>query len=261
MNGLKGSGAQVRPELSALVVVHNEAGQLADCLDRLTFADEIVVVLDKCTDASAEIAARYTDRLVEGSFDREGERRNTGIDACTGPWILEVDADERVPDALAREIRETIADSDADRHLILVDNYIGGRLVRRGWGGSFGKPAYPGLFRKETKHWGKERVHPSLTFSGREGERLAVPLEHYVDDSISDMIRRLDRYSTLRGRDIREKGNAGSYANDVRRIFSRFLKCYLRRGWWREGGYGFLIALFAGLYPILSHLKADLEDD
>ena len=70
--------------LSALVVAHNEEAQLADCLDTLGFADEIVVVLDKCTDRSKEIAARYTDRLVEGAWAIEGERRNTGIAACRG---------------------------------------------------------------------------------------------------------------------------------------------------------------------------------
>jgi len=46
----------------------------------------------------------------------------------------------------------------------------------------------------------------------------------------------------------------------VRRIFSRFYKCYVGRKGYREGHYGFLIALFAGLYPILSYLKAHLED-
>ncbi|MDB4872972.1 MAG: glycosyltransferase family 2 protein, partial [Gemmatimonadales bacterium] len=95
--------------LSALVVAHNEAAQLAECLERLRFADEIVVVLDRCTDGSREIAARFTDRLIEGGWEREGERRNTGIAACRHEWILEVDADERVPPALADEIRRTIA--------------------------------------------------------------------------------------------------------------------------------------------------------
>jgi hypothetical protein len=47
----------------------------------------------------------------------------------------------------------------------------------------------------------------------------------------------------------------------VRRLFSRFFKCYVSRKGYREGGYGLLIALLAGLYPLVSHLKAKLEDD
>lgn len=254
--------------LSALVVVHNEEARLAACLEKLGFADELVVVLDKCTDASREIALRYTDaaHLVEGSWDLEGPRRNTGIAACSGDWIVEVDADEHVPPALAAEIRKVIATTEADYHEILVDNYIGTKLVRWGWGASFGKAAYPGLFRRCAKSWGPQRVHPSLAWTGRGGAKvvkgamLESRLEHYVDTNISDMIRRLDRYSTLRAADLRDSGDIGSLADNIRRLFSRFFKCYVRRKGYREGGWGLLIALCAGLFPLLSYLKASLED-
>ena len=85
--------ADDKPKLSALVVAHNEEKQLAQCLECLAFADELVVVLDKCTDGSDAIAALFTENLIEGSWDIEGDRRNTGLDTCTGDWIREVDAD------------------------------------------------------------------------------------------------------------------------------------------------------------------------
>ena len=247
--------------LSAVISVRNEEKQLADCLARLGFADEIVVLLDKCTDRSREIAARFTDRLIEGDWALEGDRRNAGIDACRGDWIFEIDADERVPEALANEIRAVVATSASDWHGVPVDNYIGTRLVRYGWGASYGKSQYPGLFRKGAKRWGRQRVHPALTFTGREGPPLSNRIDHYVDRNISDMIRRLDAYTTARARDIRENGNGGTYARNVRRIFSRFWKCYVSRKGYREGAYGLLIAIFAGLYPIVSYLKATLEDE
>ena len=246
--------------LSALVVAHDEEAQLADCLDTLGFADEIVVVLDKCTDRSKEIAARYTDRLVEGAWAIEGERRNTGIAACRGAWIIEVDADERVPAALADEIRAIAKTDGTGYFLIPFDNYIGERRVRYGWGASWGVSAAPRLFRQGSKQWGSQRIHPSLTLQGPEG-RLEHRMIHFVDRDISDMIRRLDRYTTAKAADLRASGDIGSFAANVRRIFSRFYKCYVARKGYREGPYGFLIALFAGLYPILSYLKARLEDE
>lgn len=250
------------PRLSALVVAHNEEKRLPDCLERLCFADELVVVLDKCSDGSRDIALRYGARIVEGRWDIEGDRRNTGIKACSGDWILEVDADEHVPPALAAEIRRVIATSPHAWHEILVDNYIGSRRVRHGWGGSYGKAAYPGLFRKGAKVWGRDRVHPRLEWTGSKGPMLSERLDHYVDRNISDMIRRLDAYSTARARDLRERGETwGSTASNVRRMVSRFFKCYLRRGGWREGGYGFIIAVCASLYPILSHFKAKYEKE
>ena len=192
--------------LSSLVVVHNEEERLAACLDKLAFADEIVVVLDKCTDGSKSIALSFTDRLVEGSWELEGPRRNSGIDACRGDWILEVDADEHVTPDLAAEIRRVVENTPYDYHILSVDNWIGRRLVRHGWGASFGKAAYTGLFRRGAKRWGNERVHPKLTLVGRKGPALAHPIQHYVDRNISDTIRRFDAYSTARAKDLRELG-------------------------------------------------------
>jgi glycosyltransferase involved in cell wall biosynthesis len=249
-------------KLSALVVAHNEEARLPACLERLAFADELVVVCDKCTDATRTVAESFGATIVAGSWDIEGDRRNTGIAACSGDWILEVDADEHVPAALAAEIRRTIETSSFAWHEILVDNYIGDRLVRHGWGASYGKAAYPGLFRKGAKVWGRDRVHPSLTWTGRKGPMLRERLNHYVDRNISDMIRRLDSYSTAKARDLRDKGETwGSATANTRRMVSRFFKCYVRRGGWKEGGHGFIIAVCASLYPMLSHLKAKHEKD
>jgi glycosyltransferase involved in cell wall biosynthesis len=248
------------PRLSALVVCRNEEARLPECLGRLRFADEIVVVLDRCTDGSRAIALGFTSKLIEGAWPREGDRRNAGIDACGGDWILEVDCDEHVPAELGREIRATIANAAPGYFLIPFDNYVGTRLVRYGWGGSIGVSAAPRLFCKGAKRWGPERVHPRLELKGAK-RALKTPIAHYVDRDISDMLRRLDRYSSARAADLRESGNIGSLAANLRRIFSRFFKCYVGRRGYREGGWGLLVALLAGLYPILSYLKARLEPD
>jgi glycosyltransferase involved in cell wall biosynthesis len=252
--------AEAAPSLSALVVVHNEERQLADCLERLRFADEIVVVLDRCSDGSKRIALDFGARILEGAWEIEGRRRMAGIEACRGPWILEVDADERVPPALADEIRAALPGAAPGYFLIPFDNYVGERLVRHGWGAGFGVSATVRLFSKGAKSWGDQRVHPKLALSG-ERRRLATPMIHHVDASISEMIQRLDRYTSARARDLRASGELGSFAGNFRRIFSRFLKCYVGRKGYREGAYGFLIALLAGLYPMLSYLKARLEKE
>lgn len=247
--------------LSAVVVARNEEAQLEGCLGALGFCDEIVVVLDRTTDRSAEIAARHGAVVIEGGWELEGPRRNTGLEAATGDWILEVDADERVSPELAAEVRATIASASGPAHyLIPFDNYIGDHRVRFGWGASWGVSAAVRLFTPGAKRWGDERIHPSLTLSG-ERRWLTCRMEHYVDRDISDMIARLDRYTAQRARDLRQSGQIGTLGRNVGRVFSRFYKCYVLRKGYREGGWGFLIALFAGLYPLLSHLRARLEAD
>ncbi len=252
-------GPIVQPKLSALVVAHNEEAQLEACLATLRFADEIVVVLDRCTDGSKAIAERLADTVIEGAWEIEGPRRMTGIEACSGDWILEVDADERVPEALAQEIRDRIPGTAPGHFLIPYDNYVGERLVKHGWGGAWGVSSTARLFAKGCKVWGPQRIHPKVELRGEKG-RLANAMVHYVDRDIGDMIRRLDRYTAARARDLREAGMPESFGRNLRRLFTRFFKCYVRREGWREGYYGFLIALMAGLYPMISWLRARLEE-
>ncbi|WP_073955960.1 glycosyltransferase family 2 protein [Thalassospira sp. TSL5-1] len=248
-------------QLSVVIVAHNEENRLASCLAHVAFADEIIVVCDKCTDRTEQIASDAGARTFTGSWMIEGERRNFALAQASGDWILEVDADEHVSAELASEIRKVIASSPYDYHQLLVDNYIGDRLVRHGWGASFGKPGYAGLFRRGVKHWGPQRVHPAVTFAGRKGFELQHRVRHYVDRNISDMIRRLDSYSTARAADLRDSGKIGSFSNNLRRMFSRFFKCYVRRKGYKEGGMGFMVAICAALFPMISYLKARYEDN
>lgn len=246
------------PTLAALIVAHNEEERLPACLAAVAFCDEIVVVLDRCTDRSKEIALAAGARIVEGAWPLEGPRRRAGAQAVQSDWILIVDADETISPELAAEIRQVVATSDADAHAIPFDNYIGKRLVRHGWGASFGVGSRRSLFRRGVVDWGDERVHPSLIWKEnlKVGHRLVNRTKHFVDEDISDLLRRLDRYTTLRAQDLRASGDIGSSFHAYRRIFSRFWKCYVRRKGYREGGLGFLIALCAALYPLLSYLKA-----
>lgn len=245
--------------LSALICVHNEEARLAECLSRLAFADELMVVLDRCTDGSAAIAKHFGAVTVEGAFPLEGPRRAAGAAAATGDWILEIDADEYVSPQLAAEVRDAVEADQGDWRQIPVDNYIGARLVKYGWGGSFGTTSVARLFRRGVKSWGTQRVHPSVTFVGEAGPSLRTPIRHEVDDNISDMLRRLDRYTELRARDLAENGEWPGLGRNAFRGVRRFYKCYVSRQGWREGGWGFLIALMAAIYPLLSVLRMQLE--
>lgn len=247
------------PKLSAVLNIHNEEAVLRDCLAQLAFCDEIVVVLDKCTDGSEAIAREYADVVLTGSFDLEGERRNLAIERASGDWILELDADELISEDLRQELLETVRHSDADIHNVPIHNYVGGTLVLHGWGGKFGANARPTIFRRGVKKWGMERVHPDLHVTGRQGADLQHPIIHHVDRNLSDMIRRFDVYTTKRALDLIDGDEIGRFPNMVRKIFSRFWKSYIARQGFREGGYGLAIALFAALYPVVSHLKAREE--
>ena len=246
--------------LSALVVAHNEERHLGACLETLKFADELVMVLDRCSDKSLKIASDFGANVIEGAWPIEGARRMTGIEACTGDWILEVDADERIPEALALEIREIIRTAEPGYFQIRFANHIGGHWVKHGWGAYNGAGSGPRLFSKGAKIWGQQRVHPKIELQGPK-RWLKEPIIHYVDDSISDVIARFDRYTSSHANDLRASKNTESLSKNVRRFFTRFFKSYVQRKGYKEGGYGLILGLFAGLYPLVSYLKATLETD
>jgi glycosyltransferase involved in cell wall biosynthesis len=246
--------------LSGLVVVHNEEAQLKACLETLRFADEIIVVLDRCTDRSREIALAAGARILEGAWEREGDRRNQGIAACTGEWILEVDADERVQPGLADELRRRLPGAPPGYFLVRFENHVGGRLIRHGWGAYNGIARKPCVFSPGSKIWGRERVHPRLQLSGTRGE-LEGAITHYVDRDIADMVERLNRYTTAAALDAVEFGPGMRRRDAVRRIFSRFWKSYVARKGYKEGAYGLALGLFSALYPILTWIKTETLRD
>src|SRR5205823_14295658 len=112
------------------------------------------------------------------------------------------------------------------------------------------------LYRPGFQRWKPQRAHPGVAMSGRCAGRLDTPMRHQVDEDVGDMIDRLNRYTALRAADLADRGEPGELWDEVFRGLRRFWKCFVRRKGHREGGLGFLIALMAGLYPVLSHLRA-----
>ncbi|MDB5414033.1 MAG: glycosyl transferase [Rubritepida sp.] len=246
--------------LSVFVCARNEGSILSACLSHLRFADEIVVLLDRSDDQSSVIAHALADRVIEGAFPLEGSRRAAAQAACSGDWVLEVDADELIPLEMALEIRAAIAcPSAADWFLLPLDNYVGERRVRHGWGGSFGTSAVARLYRRGAKVWGEQQVHPTTRIAGKFGGRLQHAIRHRVDDNVSDMLRRLDRYTQLNAADLQGGRRRHGLVSNLFRGIRRFWKCYVTRRGYREGEWGVLIALMAALYPLLSELRARME--
>jgi glycosyltransferase involved in cell wall biosynthesis len=244
-------------KLSALICVHNQEAQLSQCLRRLSFCDEVVVVADRCTDRSQEIARRHGAVIVSGIFPLENQRRSAGLAAASGQWVLEVDAGRADRFRLAWEIRATLdARRAGDWYEIPVDNYVGDELVRHGWGGSFGTDRAARLYRPR-----RQALEGASGWTGRQcwtapGGRAEGRDPHNLDEDIGDMIHRLTRYTALRGEDLADSGKIKSLPDDAFRGVRRFFKCYVSRKGYTEGDLGFLISLMAGLYPMLSNLKA-----
>lgn len=244
-------------KLSALVCAQNDEARLADCLRGLTFCDEIVVVADRCVDRTAEIARQFGARVIDGIFPLESQRKTVGVSACLGEWILEVEPDERVDAKLAYEIRAAIHGRPGGAWFdVPVANFVGGTLVRRGWGAGLGDVMAPRLFRRSVKRWKAGRVAAPVALDGRYAGAIETPISRWADADLGHMLGRLNRLTALRALDLADAGKSGTLIGDVGRGLRQFWTCYVVRQGAREGELGLLISLMAGLGAVLSGARA-----
>ncbi|MGB3242147.1 MAG: glycosyltransferase family 2 protein, partial [Candidatus Omnitrophota bacterium] len=87
--------------VSVIVITKNEENNIAECLASATWADEIIVVDDESTDATRDIAKKYTDKVFTRKMENEGRHRNWAYDQARNDWILSLDADERITEELS----------------------------------------------------------------------------------------------------------------------------------------------------------------
>ncbi len=241
------------------MVAHNEEYHLENCLRTLEFANEIVVVLDKCTDKSKKIALKYADKIIEGSWDIEGQRRNIALDNCRGQWVLELDADERISKELQEEILININNNKNCNFETKINNHIGKRSINNGWLRSMAVQKRQFINYNGNKKYIEDRsLHPTAELKG-EIKSLTNPIIHYMDNDISDFINRFNRYTSLRANDLANSGKKIKRRKLLPLFFSflnRLFKAFIINKGYKEGGLGLLVSFFSSSYNLVAYLKA-----
>ncbi|MBS0333277.1 MAG: glycosyltransferase family 2 protein [Proteobacteria bacterium] len=260
MTAVNAAGVQdgVSPmKLSALVCAQNDEARLAECLRRLDFCDEIVVVADRCLDRTQEIARQFGARVIDGIFPLESQRKAAGLSSCLGEWILEIEPDEQVSPALAYEIRAAICGQPAgDWFDLPIHNYLGETLVRRGWGAGLGEAISPRLYRHRAKRWRAGRIDVVVVMDGRRAGALETPLTRRAAADLATLFAEVDRVAGLRAQDLADAGDGGRLGGDVLRAAGRFWASYVWRRGLREGELGFLLALMSAAETVICGVRA-----
>jgi glycosyltransferase involved in cell wall biosynthesis len=230
-----------KPRLSVYVIAYNEADKIEAALASVAWADEIVVADSHSTDATAEIARRYTPHVIQVPFEGFGKLRNDVIATLGGDWIFSLDADERCTAAAAEEIRRVIADPDsADAYLVPRRNFFFGRWIRHsGW---FPDYRQPQLFRRGRLRYTEDAVHETYVLDGRLG-RLSEPIAQVPFRDLSQVLHKMQRYSTLGVERLRQHGRPPSMFSALAHGLAAFFRHYVVRAGFLDGWAGFVIAL------------------
>ena len=238
--------------VSVVVITKNEEKNIARCLSSAYhWADEILVVDDESTDGTLAAAQKYADRILHRRMENEGAHRNWAYAQARNEWVLSLDADEYLTEALKDEISLAIKDVRFHAYSIPLRNFIGNYWVRHsGW--------YPAgklrLFMKSRFKYEEVGVHPKVFLRGETGH-LTKDIVHKGYPDFEHFLGSLNRQTTLEAKKWIQTGRRMSVARAIWRTVDRFPRSYIGKRGYKDGFVGFMIALFASLYQIISYAK------
>lgn len=239
-------------KISAAVITLNEAGNIAEALQSLAWADEIVVIDSGSTDGTLDICRRYTDRVVRRDWTGYVEQKNHAVEQASHDWIFSLDSDERVTPELRLEI-EAFRRTDAAHHGYRIPRVacFMGRWIRHGdW--------YPDyqlrLFDRRCGRWHGGRVHESVRIDGEPGY-LKGEIAHFTYRSLSDYLRRLETYSSLAAADYFERGKVSTPMRMLLNTDLTFLKAYIIKRGFLDGVPGLMIAVMGAVSVFFKYAK------
>lgn len=243
------------PRLAAVVLAHDEARHIGDCLDSLAWADELVVFDDLSGDATVEIATQRGARVVRRRLDNFAAQRNAALDAVQAEWVFFVDADERCTPGLADEVRRAIARDGIEardgwwvpRHNIMIGHTMRG-------GGWF--PDYQlRLLRRGRARYDPERpVHEVVVLDGEAGY-LEHPLTHYNYDSVRQFRAKMGRYTRYESQILRSRGVRPRRWTYLSMPAREFWRRFVVLGGYRDHMYGLLFCGLMAWYTFETYVR------
>jgi glycosyltransferase involved in cell wall biosynthesis len=228
--------------LTVVIPTLNEADQLADCVERTNWADEVIVADAGSTDATVSLARRLGARVLEQTGPTIAAQRNAAIASARNQWILAVDADERVTPELQEEIDRVLRAPSHSAYRIRRRNFYLGRELRRG---HWGKDWVTRLFTRDRRYI-ERRVHERLESVAEPG-RLEACLDHIPYRDLSHQLDKMNRYARWGAEDLFQEGRRAGVWDLTGRPLGRFLRSYLLQGSCWDGRSG-LVASSLGAY-------------
>ena len=227
--------------LSVIVITRNEEANIGDCLASAAFARELVVVDGGSSDATVAVARQAGARVeVAADWPGFGPQKNRALALATQPWVLSLDADERVTPQLRDEILRTIASAEARDAFSMPrrSSFCGQFMAHSGW--------YPDrvvrLFRRGRARFSDDAVHERVLTDGPAGQ-LKGDLLHCTYPDLETMLEKLNRYSTASAAAMFAKGERSSLAGAMVRGAWAFFRTYVLRSGWRDGRMGLVLAV------------------
>jgi len=240
--------------ISVIIITQNEAHNIRDCLKTVAWADEIIVIDAESTDGTRELCREFTHRIFVRAWSGFADQKQFALDHASQSWVLSIDADERISDELAQEIKSiTTSSPECDGYRIpRLSTFLGKPIYHGGW--------YPGyqvrLFRRDKCSLSTSRVHEGFIVQGSVGA-LKNHMMHYTHATLEESLARLNRYSSLEALDRFERlcGKKIHWWELLAHPFAEFCRKFIAKSGWRDGMHGFLMATVSAMVKLSLYAK------
>jgi len=239
-------------ELAAVILTKNEEENIAECIESVAWADEVIVLDSESTDRTVEIAWEKGARVFTHPFRNYAEQRNVALSLAETEWVFFVDADERATPELGAEIREATEREEFAGWWVPRRNYIVGKWIQHGgW--------YPDyqlrLLRREKARYDPLReVHEVVLLEGEAGY-LENPLIHYNYRSWGEFVARQRRYARFEARVLLQQGIRPKPWTYFTQPWREFRRRYITFEGYKDGLHGLILASLMAYYTWLVYTR------
>jgi glycosyltransferase involved in cell wall biosynthesis len=225
--------------LSVIVITKNEAQHIARCLTSVAWADEIIVIDSGSSDQTVAICRQFTDQTFVTDWPGFGPQKQGALEKAQHDWVLSIDADEEVSDALKNEIQAAMQQGDVHGFEIpRLSSYCGRQIKHGGW--------WPDhvlrLFRRDAGRFSDDVVHERILISGNI-KQLRHPLLHEAFVDPDEVLRKMNSYSSLGAKKMFKQGRKASLGLAIAKGLWTFFRTYLIKAAILDGAEGLMLAI------------------
>ncbi len=243
----------MKKTISAVLVVKNEEKHIEECLKRIVWVDEIIILDNGSTDKTLMKARKYTQKIIIDTSPFNDFLYNKAIKKAYGEWIFLIDADERVTDGLREEIINIVSKPNQKMkgYYIPFKHFFLGKWLR--YGGWY--PSYLLRLIKREHAIVSSPIHEMFTLKKGEAWYLHNHILHYGDLSLEQRVNKINIYSTLEAKELVTKRRAVNIFTLLFLGVFRCFKSYILRFGFLDGVPGLIRAILLFYTTFLAYAK------
>ena len=238
--------------VSVLILAKNEEQNIVDCIQSVSFAEEVLVIDDGSTDRTEELALGLGAKVIHHSLNGDwGAQHTFAIQAASKKWVLFLDADERISEPLGKEIAEAVAKDEDYAYWIQRENKFHHNHATHG----VLRPDWVNRLFPAKGSYVEGYVHPAI-ITPYENKKLKNVMYHYTYDNWKQYFNKFNNYTSLAAEKYRDAHKDVSFVRDILlRPLWAFIKVYIFDGGFLDGKMGWILSVDHYFYTMTKYVK------